>query len=450
MALAVSAERTVLWDQFEYDGDPSEFSWVLPVAPGSYLEAANQGFFDALEQATATGVVAPPLNCAQSDSSSGCGFSEATSASDLNGVAPGSDVRVIFVGTVGPYETVTLSSEDPAALTTWLTERNYVIPRDIEPIIAAYVEEGADFIALRLRPNADIQQMTPVRVVTPHANPILPLRMVAAGVGAKVDVVLYVIGEGRFTIPDFKETELDLEELEIDFSSAQSNFEELRERALAKNDGRSLLTTFAQRGLLTEFIGGTPASRDENGTTLQNFRRTYASLSDAATRAAEEGLPNGSDVFLAPTEYDCFAPSEFDEDVAVDDPCYGQTEINAPIDCPTTPSQYSSSRFVCGEHSDLAAALVGLVPKRTWVTRLEMRLPREALDADCAVERVEAVPVGNLIQARKVKNPPCEPALFASSIARRRTGLPVYATLLVLGATVLLLRRRRPRASCDS
>lgn len=440
----------MLWDQFEYDGDPSEFSWVLPVAPGSYLEVANQGFFDALEQATATGVVAPPLNCAQSDSSSGCGFSESASASDLNGVASGPDVQVIFVGTVGPYETVTLSSEDPAALTTWLTERNYVIPKDIEPIIAAYVEEGADFIALRLRPNADIQQMTPVRVVTPHGNPILPLRMVAAGVGAKVDIVLYVIGEGRFTIPDFKEAALDLDELEIDFSSAQSNYEELRERALAQNDGRSLLTTFAQRGLLTEFIGGTPASREENGTTLQNFIRSYASLSDAATRAAEQGLPNGAGVIVEPNSYECLAAMEFAEDVAIDDPCYGQAEINAPIDCPTTPSQYSSSRFVCGEHSDIAAALVGMVPKRTWVTRLEMRLPREALDADCAVERVEAVPVGNLILARKSKNPPCEPTLFASNIARRNTRLPVYATLLILGATVLVLRRRRPRVSNDS
>jgi hypothetical protein len=269
-------------------------------------------------------------------------------------------------------------------------------------------------------------------------------------VGAKVDVVLYVIGEGRFTIPDFKEVALDLDELEIDFFSSQSNYEKLRERALAKNDGRSLLTAFAQRGLLTDFTGGTQASRTENGTTLQNFLRSYASLSDAATRAAEAGLPNGTDVFLEPTTYDCFNAIDFDEDVAIDDPCYGQTEINAPIDCPTTPTQYSSSRFVCGEHSDVAAALVGMVPKRTWVTRLEMRLPREALDADCAVERVEAVPVGNLIQARKLTNPPCEPGLFASSIARRKSRLPLYATLVVLGATVLLLRRRKPRASHDS
>ena len=31
MAFAVSAERTVLWDQFEYSGAPEDFSWVLPV-----------------------------------------------------------------------------------------------------------------------------------------------------------------------------------------------------------------------------------------------------------------------------------------------------------------------------------------------------------------------------------------------------------------------------------
>ncbi|HZO15089.1 MAG TPA: hypothetical protein VFB62_17560, partial [Polyangiaceae bacterium] len=38
MALSVSLEQTVLWDQIEYSGDPTEFSWVLPIKPGARLE----------------------------------------------------------------------------------------------------------------------------------------------------------------------------------------------------------------------------------------------------------------------------------------------------------------------------------------------------------------------------------------------------------------------------
>ena len=33
MAFAVSDERSVLWDQIQYSGNPTDFSWVLPVLP---------------------------------------------------------------------------------------------------------------------------------------------------------------------------------------------------------------------------------------------------------------------------------------------------------------------------------------------------------------------------------------------------------------------------------
>src|SRR5262245_52607949 len=49
MAFAVSSERTVLWDQIKYDGAPEDFSWVLPVRPGSTIEAASDAWFEALD-----------------------------------------------------------------------------------------------------------------------------------------------------------------------------------------------------------------------------------------------------------------------------------------------------------------------------------------------------------------------------------------------------------------
>src|SRR5262245_23825194 len=54
MALSVSTERTVLWDQIQYQGDPEEFAWVLPVKPGATIELASDAFFEALDAATRT------------------------------------------------------------------------------------------------------------------------------------------------------------------------------------------------------------------------------------------------------------------------------------------------------------------------------------------------------------------------------------------------------------
>ena len=50
---------------------------------------------------------------------------------------------------MGPYETVTLSTDKPDALAEWLADNGYMLPDDVRPIIDAYVAEGFDFIALK-------------------------------------------------------------------------------------------------------------------------------------------------------------------------------------------------------------------------------------------------------------------------------------------------------------
>ena len=90
---------------------------------------------------------------------------------------------MVHEGTVGPYETVTLSAENPNALAEWLEDNGYALPDNVKPIVDAYVAEDFDFIALRLQPNQGVAAMTPVRVITPGSGYTLPLRMVAAGVG---------------------------------------------------------------------------------------------------------------------------------------------------------------------------------------------------------------------------------------------------------------------------
>src|SRR5262249_21716809 len=161
-----------------------DFSWVLPVLPGATLESATDAWFEALEAVTKTQVTSPDIQCAQPDP--GCGLtlggaSDSASYSAGNGVIDNRGVTVLQQGTVGPYETVTLRSTNGDALSGWLTTNGYAIPPEIEPVIADYVSEGDDFIAVRLAPGKGIQQMTPVRVVTPGGEYLLPLRMVAAG-----------------------------------------------------------------------------------------------------------------------------------------------------------------------------------------------------------------------------------------------------------------------------
>src|SRR5688500_2783487 len=196
MAFAISETQTVLWDQFEYQGNPEDFSWVLPVRPGAYVELAEGAWLAALDAFTTTYVNAPVLSCVRPDFDDGgcaCGAGSIAARGDAEsgasgGVVSGGDVTVVRRERVGPYDTVVLRSEEPDALRDWLTDNGYAVPEEIEPVIDAYVEEGNDFLALRLAPEVGVAQMEPVRVITPGGDYLLPLRMVAAGVGADVEI----------------------------------------------------------------------------------------------------------------------------------------------------------------------------------------------------------------------------------------------------------------------
>src|SRR5438067_1425500 len=55
MAISLSADRTILWDQFRYTGQPSDFSWILPIhdGPNVRIEVANNQFLTTLDNLSA-------------------------------------------------------------------------------------------------------------------------------------------------------------------------------------------------------------------------------------------------------------------------------------------------------------------------------------------------------------------------------------------------------------
>jgi hypothetical protein len=430
MAFAVSDERTVLWDQIQYAGPPADFSWVLPVRPGSYIESSRDAWFESLDAVTATRVLGPALNCAQPDSSPGCGCgATATSASGLKegGMVNDDGVTVLHQGTVGPYATVTLQSEDGDSLTTWLGQNGYSVPPDIAPVVAEYVAEGFDFIALRLLPGAGINQMTPVRVVTPGPPGPLPLRMVKAGVGAYVGITLYVIGEGRYSLPDLHETTLATDELVWDYSAERSNYADVREEALSENFGYSYLTTFASRRAFdTEYM-------DTKGNTvtytLSNPQGLYSSYLDLANlyfaqSVANDGGTHGPCPNLGPL----FARSSL-------------------VEASPAADELGSAQFTCSTYDDIGAAFIGMHPANVWVSRLELDLPREALNADCTVTLNESQDsVSNELSALKTTNRPsnCPQPIFQTGLggSSHREGLG-WVSLLGLAAFARLRRQTR-------
>jgi hypothetical protein len=226
MILSISPVQTTLYDQIRYSGSPSSFAWVLPIKGHVDVGLSADIVFQALDQATQTQVNQPPLNCPAPPSCGTRNVPGAFASADVDASASG--VVVTSQETVGPYETVQLHSSDPQALHDWLTTHGYAIPPEVAPVVAGYVNESFDFLAMKLAPGQGVQAMRPVRVSTAGASPVLPLRMVAAGTGAVTGITLWVVGDGRWEPMNFPFFTIGDSELEWDWTTSSSNYAALR------------------------------------------------------------------------------------------------------------------------------------------------------------------------------------------------------------------------------
>ncbi|MEZ4307199.1 MAG: DUF2330 domain-containing protein [Polyangiaceae bacterium] len=321
MALSISTERTVLWDQIQYQGDPEEFAWVLPVRPGTTIELGSDAFFEALDAATRVNVFRPQNAfcesgfdedsyydnddwgggrymgaCSMTGCSAGLEAGDGRSSDGSGGGgggtfgedAPPDPVNVVHEESIGPYEAVILSSNEPGALYDWLLSHGYAIDASMEPTIDQYEAEGFYFVALRLIPGAGTHQMRPVRVTSPGAAPTLPLRMVAAGAGASIGLTLFMIGEGRWEASSFPNDQVDTSQLQWSFDESRSNYSELRLRTLGKRQGETWLTTYSKQGALLSPVYNPVAM----GNTQYQASNGYGA-STIADLYAMQGVANG-------------------------------------------------------------------------------------------------------------------------------------------------------------
>lgn len=246
MILSVGMTQSTLYDQIEYTGAPSQFAWVLPTKGTVDVGLSSDLVFNQLGVDTSV-LVAPPVQDCPSYSCGG----EFAASSDNEGTGTsatsgGGGVEVLANEVVGPFETVQLASTDPNALNAWLSSHGYNVPADIQPVVAAYVNDGFNFLAMKLVPGVGVDKMRPVRITTPGASPVLPLKMVAAGTGALTTITLYVIGEGRYEPLNFPSFEIATDLVMWNYDINDSNYTELRQSLYDASNGFGWLAEAAR------------------------------------------------------------------------------------------------------------------------------------------------------------------------------------------------------------
>jgi hypothetical protein len=421
MAFSISRDQTILWDQIRYQGDPAEFVWVLPVKAGARVELARDEWIGALDALSAP-VIRGPAQFG-GGGGSGCGCSADSLSS--SGARADNPVQVVNQSVVGPYETVTLRSSNPNALEQWLADNQYSVPDTIKPTIRAYVREGFDFLAMKLRPGQGVRAMRPVRVVSPGADVSMPLRMVAAGVGANVGLTLFVVAEGRYHPQNFPDATLDFSKLVWDYSQNRSNYQPLAIDAMAQNQGRAWLTEYARNVSLVASGGfGTSLALSD-----LYYRTCFGELptgTGSARDAGRSGDDGGRDA----------GPSRDD----AGEPFDGGPDDEADAGASEPPNSDPVDDKQCRNFDDYVMATAGMNRNALWVTRLRSNLPLLALDQDLRLEAtVKQVEFSNVHNARD-PNGPSQASVAPFTSERLGSWAVGVGTVLFLANR---LRRRR-------
>ncbi len=232
MVLSVGRGKSTLYDQIRYTGTPAEFAWVLPITGEVEVGISSDELFTGLDGFSATAVFSPPRNCPPQPAgcnSTSCAASDSLSSSAESAGDPSNGgVTVTKQEVIGPYATVQLQSNDADALKTWLAANGFALPSDVVPVVDQYVKEKFNFLALKLKPGANVQSMRPVRVTSVGPSVVLPLRMVAAGTGAVVGITLFTVAEGRYEPQNFPWFRIEDNDIEWDWTTNASTFAEVR------------------------------------------------------------------------------------------------------------------------------------------------------------------------------------------------------------------------------
>jgi hypothetical protein len=131
-----------------------------------------------------------------------------------DGARRGLGVTVEAKFAVGEYQIVILSAKDSTGLETWLRQENYTIPKDAEPLLRPYVEAGMKWFVAKVDPakvkwvgdgNDKRAELSPLRFHYDSEELALPIRLGLANSSGTQDLIVNILGPSqRYEVANYK------------------------------------------------------------------------------------------------------------------------------------------------------------------------------------------------------------------------------------------------------
>jgi len=234
------------------DTNAEQFGWLVPLATVPEFSVGSQPLFDALR-----GISVPQYDittsfedCGSPATSSGGGTfpnssSDPTAGEGAGSTSGGGDPTILKQETVGAFEVVVLMDTEVGPIKQWLLDNGYVWDVKAEPILMEYLAEGNVIAALKLRTDADVQDVHPITLRYPSSETCFPLRLTRIAAVEDMDIRVFVLAEERAAPTNYRHVLVN--PLKIDWLTRALNYKEVITQAVDafEADGRAFVTEYA-------------------------------------------------------------------------------------------------------------------------------------------------------------------------------------------------------------
>ncbi len=306
--------RVVAHIEIQYEGAAEDFGWLIPLPTEPDFRLGAQELFDELENATA-----PTFLYAQNTQfcgDDGGGFLSCSDDDTAFGGIPAADqgdpnqpTRVLVKQfSAGPFESAALRADSKAEVLEWLEDNRYVVPDGGEDLLDPYIREGAFFLAIKLRSDADTGDLQPIVIEYEADNPMIPLILTQLGAVPDMGVLVWVLGDARAVPTNYRHVLINDEY--IDWVNGAANYAQVIARAVDEaEDGHAFVTEYAgtsapvvgvldpqgRFGRRDEFESITDAivyvtGLEQSGFDAEALRPIYEDFFPIAPRALEVGI----------------------------------------------------------------------------------------------------------------------------------------------------------------
>jgi hypothetical protein len=256
--------------QIQYQGDPEQFAWIVPVTAAPEILVGSQALFDNVLAATVPiitvstrvdgdcGLLEGGFGCVSDTDCGVCGPNAFNGDGGGEGETGGGfgeeGPEILDRGFAGAFEYVVLTAETVDVIVDWLDQAGYQQDPDAPPILDEYLQEDFVFVAFKLRGGTGVGEIHPIAIRYAGVEPCIPIRLTRIAAVEDMAIRAFFLGHDRVVPQNWPHVLLNWAKFDWVAFAVQS-YQDLVAAAIDEAGGRAFVTEYAGTDAVVSPVG---------------------------------------------------------------------------------------------------------------------------------------------------------------------------------------------------